>query len=116
MEKTFGRYTNETYERYYKNVVNRLGLENIRPIIPFTKEELVEAYAINTSFNTNNTPIRKWNAAAGFSENPKSGIITIFGSKLIMMLKNEGVTSFSPSQLVCILKEAAKMIVEEESA
>ncbi len=114
MENRFGKYSSKNFEEYYKNVVTTLGLENIRPIIPFSKEELVEAYAINTSFNTNNTPIRKWDKAAGFYENPKSGIITVFGSGLIDLLRKEGVSSYAPSQLVCILKEAAKMIVEEE--
>ncbi len=100
---------------FYKNAVNDLGLEAVASLLPWSKEELTTAYAKNEYFNTNSTPLDEWVRIAGYHENRKTGHISSFGSQLKDMLYKAGVNYFSLSELVCTLKEAARMVVEAAS-
>ena len=111
MDKIFGTYDNDTYDAYYKNVVNTLGFDQVRACIPFSDDDLRNAYAEDKSFNTQSTPIKKWDEAAGFTEK-RNGDITIYSSSLQALLRKAGVKNVVPAQLVCILKAAARMAVE----
>lgn len=96
----------------YANAVADIGLENIKHMLPFTNERLVTAYMLDK--NLNSIPIKEWDAAAGFTEDHRSGKIYHYPSPLKQALYDRGINGFSPSQLVCILKEAARQIVESE--
>ncbi len=103
--------SNVPHKEKYGNCVADLGLDRVRSCIPWTKEELTEAYKADEHFNS--LSIDLWDAAAGFRENHKTGVITRLNSPLMGFLKEAGVTSWSYSELVCILKEAARQVVSE---
>lgn len=105
---TFDTPHNEKYE----TVVNDIGLEEVLKNVPFDTDTLVKAYQKDHAFNTKLTPIDKWDRSAGFVENGMH--IQKFPSNLKDMLREKGITCFSPSDLVCILKCASRMAVEQE--
>lgn len=112
--KTFDeKYGNHNNTDRYANAVADIGLENIKHMLPFTNERLTAAYVVDK--NLNSIPIKEWDAAAGFTEDHRSGRIYHYPSPLKQALYDRGVNSFAPAQLVCILKEAARQIVLKES-
>ena len=111
MQDFDSRYGNHTVSDRYAKCVNEIGLDTFKQILPWSKEELCEAYAINPNFLS--IKIDKWDQVAGFSENHKTGYITQFPSRLKDTLFKIGVNGYAPAQLVCILKTAAEMIVKE---
>ncbi len=102
---------NTPHREKYGKCVEELGLDTLKQIIPWSKEELAEAYEKDESFNS--ISIREWDRLAGFSENPNTGYISKFFTPLQGYLEKAGVTYYSLSELVCVLKEAARQIVEE---
>lgn len=102
---------NTPHRSKYGAAVADIGLEQIRKLIPWSKEELTEAYQKDKHFNSIN--IDKWDRIAGYSEDRRTGFLSSFGSPLKRMLSSAGVNCFSCSELVCVLKEAALQIVEE---
>lgn len=83
----------------YRRVIERLGgLEKVKPYIPFSLVKIRKA--IPKDEHLNNLPIRKWDLAAGC---------------LWVLYRKNDIRSASPSQGVCLLKEAAKEWVEEET-
>lgn len=99
------------HEKYYRLIIKALGYEDVKKCIPFSIGELKKAYRTDKVFN--NLPIKKWDYAAGFHTNGSrceyigSGLTRLYGEKY-------KVDTFSCCTGVCILKEAAKMWVEEE--
>ncbi len=92
----------------YTKVVKALGEREVYDCLPFDKKEISKA--IKTDPALNNLPLRRWDIAAGFY--PKAGQYEIIGSSLMNLMKAKyGVTSFRCSDNVCILKEAARMLV-----
>lgn len=96
------------FNEKYDAVINLLGKENIANIIPWSPQELSEA--IKKDKNLNNIPLKQWDKAAGIYEH---GIHYSVAGTLPGLLCKNGITSFSPSELVCILKECAKQIAED---
>ena len=96
----------------YHDAVNDLGFDNVRRLLPWTDKELFASYTVDEHFNTKSTPIDAWDRIAGYSENHITGALTSFGSPLKGMLYKAGVNCFSCSQLICMLKEVAKITVE----
>lgn len=84
----------------YRRVIERLGgLEKVKPYIPFTLEKIQKAIPYNEYLN--NLPLASWDTVASYSIWP--------------LYRENGITSASISQGVCLLKEAAKEWAEEET-
>lgn len=101
----------------YRRAIDRLGgLEKVKPYIPFTLEEIQKA--IPKDEHLNNLPMRSWDYASGFNTHKdRWGCeqVTPHGGGLWRLYRENGITSASNSQGVCLLKEAAKEWVEEET-
>lgn len=89
------------WHEYMGRVIERLGIKNIEPYIPFDIETVREMLEYDEHLN--NLPfesyaretIRKWDYAASYMNN---------------LLVRNGITTFSLSEKVCILKEAARIL------
>ena len=100
-----------TFEEAYRRIIDCLGgLDAVAEYIPFTMEELTEAYEKDEHFNT--LPLREWDLAAGFTTSTTSCVR--IGGGLWNLYSQHKVTCASCSQGVCILKEAARMLVERK--
>lgn len=90
--------TRETVEwhDYMARVIGKLGLENIKPYIPFDLNLVREK--LKTDEHLNNLRLKDWDNA---------------GYALIAFLACKGITTQSASERVCILKEAARMLARE---
>jgi hypothetical protein len=96
----------------WQRVVNALGYEDVKKCIPYTLEQIKKA--LPKDEHMNNLPIKKWDNASGVWVNNMSGAHSIlYGAPLLALYRKAGVTSFSQSDGVCILKEAARMWAEE---
>ena len=97
---------------YMRRVIDKLGLENIKPYIPYDIEYLREK--LKADANLNNTSLSMWDAAAGFAPAFNSRTRTMdysyHRSGLSSLFVSNGITSFAPSDGVCVLKEAARML------
>lgn len=102
------------FREKYGKVVDLIGLENLKPLMPEDIETLAKKYEKDN--NLNNIPIGRWDAIAGYSAFvDKSGrqLYRSGNSSLKSLLQKNSINEYSPAQLVCILKEAAAEIVEE---
>lgn len=99
-----------TYEEKYRAIVNGLGYEDVRRCIPFSLEEIQNALAQDPYLN--NLPLQEWDWASGFAKR-RADVVPV-GSPLVNLYHKAGVTAFSNSEGVCILKECARMWVEKE--
>lgn len=98
---------------YMRRVICKLGLENIKPYIPFTINELKEK--LKDDIHLNNTSLYDWDAAAGFrtiNTSQTQTIIPLHCGLSNLFVKN-GITCFSLSDGVCVLKEAARMLCND---
>lgn len=105
------------HDDYMLRVIKRLGISNIKPYIPYDIETLLKCYKKgDTSFNTTNISV--WDNAGGFykSKNNKTGTLDYCfnGYGLGYLLRQNGINAYSPSETVCILKAAARMLCEKE--
>lgn len=100
---------------YMRRVIGKLGLENIKPYIPYDIEYLKEK--LKEDVHLNNTNMTEWDCAAGYvsyinmitktkeyHKRPQGGLGNLF-------VRN-GITCFAPSDGVCVLKEAARILCE----
>lgn len=114
-EMSDSEYLDMPYETKYTEIVEALGYESVKKCIPFSLKSLQEAY--ETDENLNNLGIGTWDKAAGFSYNMSHrggmGNYLCIGSPLITQYRNIGVTQYSCADGVCILKQCAKMWIEE---
>ena len=99
-----------THKEKYRKIVKFLGFEEIRKCIPFTLEELKEAYEEDEYLN--NLPMEKFDMAAGFKV--KTLDVIFIGSQLTDLYKKAGVDTYSLATGVCILKECAREWIEQE--
>lgn len=87
-----------SHNEIYGKVVNAIGFENCKQLIPVSREEIVLAYKQGDEhFNT--ISLNKWDAMFPFVK--REAI-------------RAGITSLSISEGVCILKQAARMWAEEK--
>ena len=89
--------TEMTHEEKYTTIVNAIGLNAFIPCIPATKEQIQEA--LKTDEHLNNIPLKKW-------DNMHCSVGYLFNAKL-------GINTYSLSQTVCALKQAASMWANE---
>lgn len=98
-----------SHEEVYTRAINVLGgLDEVLKYVPFTLEELTEAYKKDPHFN--NLPMKKWDEASGFICRESSCTPTKTG--IWWLYLRHGIDRISNSQGVCILKEAARQWVE----
>lgn len=103
------------WREYMGRVIEKLGIENIKFYIPFEIEYLKEKVKEDVHFN--NTPIKVWDNAAGYASyvNRKIGVqdYTRLRYGVVDLFIHNGITSFSVSDGVCVLKEAARRLCGE---
>lgn len=104
---------NMDHHVYFQKVIGLMGYEKVKECVPYTLEEIKEAYPKDRHLN--NLPIKKWAYASGFQ------VITTrydencypINTSLRRLLKEIGINCYSNSEGVCILKECARMMYEE---
>jgi hypothetical protein len=97
----------------YRRVIAKLGYEEVKKCIPYTLDEIKAALPKDRWLN--NLPMVKWDRASGFYSTISGGSQHWhqINAPLVNLYRKAGVNSFSPSDGVCILKEAARMWAEE---
>lgn len=102
---------------YMARVIDKLGIENIKPYIPFDIEELLLFYKKGDVY-FNKTNIRIWDNAGGYYTTQSTGTgrfdYHLKGYGLGYFLRRNGINVFSPADTVCILKETARILCERE--
>lgn len=91
----------------YTTFVERIGVEKIIPLLPFSKEEIKGALESGDEY-LNTLPLSKWDSAAGFRQ-AGSNILEYSPNPLKRLLLNNGIKGASPATRVCILKTAARL-------
>ncbi len=93
----------EIYARYIDYLG---GLDKVKQYIPIPLKELRRAYKKDKQFN--NTGLGLWQNAAGFT----AGDPVCFFGGIWMLYSQNDINVASCAQGVCILKEAAKILIE----
>lgn len=104
------------WRNYMRRVIDKFGIENVRRYIPYTLGSLKEKYKKDKHFN--NTDLNAWLWAVGFDSeiDKKTGtekIISLSNGLCNLFVRN-GITCFSPSEGVSVLKETARILCETE--
>lgn len=96
-------------------IIDKLGLENIARHIPFDIDCLKEKFKRDKHFN--NTTMQAWDVAAGFIPHINRKTHTLeynqSHSGLAYLFIDNRITCFSVSEGVSVLKEAARILCEE---
>lgn len=100
------------YEEYMQRVIDKLGIENIAPYIPFSIPFLKEKFKKDYYFN--NTNLISWERAAGFLTSHFKADVTYIGMGIGSLFLLNGINVFSCSDGVSVLKSAARMLCEME--
>jgi hypothetical protein len=82
---------------YMARIINKLGIKNIEPYMPCSIDCIREK--LQSDEHLNNIPIKYWDNKADY---------------LHYLLQRNGITCYSLSERVCILKEAARLLCEKE--
>lgn len=102
----------QQFNKKYRAIINILGYENVKRCIPFKLTEIKNMYDKDEHMNFN---MKKWDNASAIAgvtgQAPKPYYIH---NELYYLLRNKGVKSWSQCEGVCILKECARMWLEEE--
>jgi hypothetical protein len=85
------------WREYMARVVGKIGIDNIKPYIPHSISFIREKLAKDE--NLNNIPLKEWDFAA---------------ERIHYLLHCNGIACYSLSERVCILKEAARILCENE--
>lgn len=105
-----------SHSEIYGRMIDKLGgADAVWKCVPFTLEEIQEA--IKTDKNLNNLPMSAWDAAGGWFPYIARGGHQDFRaiwSPLRGLLLGNGITCFSPSECVCLLKECARRKVASQ--
>jgi len=103
------------WKEYMARVIGKLGLHNIKPYIPFGLDFIREK--LKEDEHLNNTAISQWDYATGFisyiNKNTKTQEYERTRYGLVSLFRMNGITCYSVSEGVCVLKEAARMLVRE---
>lgn len=101
-------------DTYLNAVLDKLGLENLKPLLPADLDTIREKQKEDEHLN--NIPLRKWDAACGYTEThtqPPQYLIDRNHPFQKLLYQNFKQTLCVGSS-VCILKYAAKKLTEEE--
>lgn len=100
-------------EIFYVRAIGFLGgLDEVARYVPFPVEVLCEK--LKRDPHLNNTEMSRWDAASGFV--CRGGDYKFVGGGIWNLYRRHGITSASCAEGVCILKEAARRLVEREEA
>lgn len=111
-DKACGTSVDTSHRERYGAYIDFLGRKEVEDCIPFSEEEVAQALESGDK-HLNSLNIKEWNRAAGFVENSRTGAISRFNTKLTALARSK-VSGAAPSQLVCVLKEAATARYERE--
>lgn len=107
------------FDVFYNAVIDRLGgVQVLAQFLPFDLKTLKKSYAIDEHFNTPLTPLSAWDRAAGWQKYTgfRQGCkITRNYNSFQNFLLIHGITSYSPSDTVCLLKRTATRLIEMEA-
>lgn len=98
-----------SHSEIYGRIIDKLGgVDAVWKCVPFTLEQVQQA--LKTDEHLNNLPIREWDMASGWISYIAQGreYFAPRHSRLRTMLQDVGITCYSCSQGVCILKECAR--------
>ena len=115
LEERFNIPKDASHKEKYQAIVNGLGYQNVCRCITLTTDELKKGYQADEHFNS--ISLSKWDEMGGWGGYHSKGgrFFSLIGyNPLILLLKRNRITCFSPSDSVCILKECARMIVLEK--
>ena len=104
------------HESVMGSAVAELGLSNLAPLIPFTKEQIKSALNSGDE-HLNSLPIKEWDRAAGFifTRTDEEESMHRVPSGLTPLLLQHGINAYSCSQCVSLLKHAAKLLAKEDT-
>lgn len=97
----FPNGTELSHREKYSKVVNAIGLHNVVAYIPATLEELTKK--LKQDEYLNNIDLPKWDGSAEYPHFRR-------------LLQGIGINVYSLADRVCILKQAARMWVEQQGA
>ena len=101
-----------SHEEKYQRVISKLGYEELKHCVPFTLEQIQKALPLDKHLN--NLALIKWDAVSGVWVDNQSGRRGVQEyAHIVKIYKRAGVTSFSQSDGVCILKETARLWAKE---
>lgn len=100
-----------THSETYRRAIDFLGgLDEVARFIPFPIETIRKK--LKDDPNLNNTAMNIWDAASGFKCN--RGNCRLIGGGIWELYRKHGINTASNSEGVCILKEAARLLVKRE--
>lgn len=111
VDKATGREISHR-EKYTRYIDYLGGLDAVKPYIPFELDYLAPKYREDPLLN--NTPMSDWDNAAGFRCFGLDALPTYGG--LWNLYRQHGIDTVSCATGVCILKEAARMLIERGEA
>lgn len=102
------------FNTFWQTAVNKIGLDAIMAHVPFSVSTLKDSYLEDEHFNTAITPLRLWDRAAGVVNMGTKGMTGpfLYNGGVKELLARNGATSTSLSDCVCLMKVAAKMVVQ----
>lgn len=102
-----------THSEIYGRAIEYLGgLDIVVRFVPFPVEVLRKK--LKEDIYLNNTPMRAWDTAAGFIRSRLD--CKPYNGGIWYLYRQHGITCASCSDGVCILKEAARRLVERENS
>lgn len=112
-ELTSNEFVDIPHEEKYEMIINAIGYEEVKKCIPFPLDRLKKAYKEDK--NLNNLSMKKWDLAGGFVGWPSGA--DYVGSVLTRLYYEKlRVNTFSCCESVCILKNCARMWIEESES
>lgn len=107
------------FDTFYDDAVKKFGgTEVIKKYIPFSEETLRQSYAKDTNFCTDLTPLNMWDIATGIPKTDKpAGRFTSkpIATGFALYAATCGCTAMALSQAVCILKQAARQLIMDQT-
>ncbi len=110
-----------THSEIYGRAIEFLGgLDEVARFIPFPVETIREK--LKSDPHLNNTPMSAWDKASGFlcgvfgNAHTQRYDCRCVGGGIWELYRKHGITAASNSDGVCVLKEAARRLVEREEA
>lgn len=100
-----------SHREKYQRIINKLGYMAVKRCIPFTFAEVMDMYKRDEHMNFK---MNVWDAASGVMVGGafrREARVVV--TPLVSVYRRNGITSFSQSDGVCILKECAIMWIED---
>lgn len=89
------------WREYMARIINKLGIENIKPYIPYSIAFLKNSISKGDVHFNDTTDLMRWD---------------IMAERIVYLLRCNRITCFSLSERVCILKETARILCERKIA